>query len=199
MENKLLIITSGSSGWERSGFNADNREKLSNIFNAHTKEYANVTVRFIFDNSDVQEINTIITDENLQPDFIALHQSVYEKVEDRKILEADNRIVKLFHHENDDKNFYKVILGKVLENSLTLEDVEGFFKPQLGIALNLLHEIYNGKKLSEIEDIEEYKKLKSYEELQKELSNCEFKYDNKTHIQALSDFRDEILKLTLAN
>lgn len=145
MENKLLIITSGSSGWERSGFNADNREKLSNIFNAHTKEYANVTVRFIFDNNEVQEINTIITDENLQPDFIALHQSVYEKVEDRKILEADNRIVKLFHHENDDKNFYKVILGKVLENSLTLEDVEGFFEVKSDNELNFLHDSFNNK------------------------------------------------------
>ena len=199
MENKLLIITSGSSGWERSGFNADNREKLSNIFNAHTKEYANVTVRFIFDNNDVQEINTIITDENLQPDFIALHQSVYETINDRNILEADNRIVKLFHHENDDNNFYKVILGKVLDEKLTIDDVEGFFKPQLGIALNILHEIYNGKKLTEIEIEEKYKQLDSYKELQKELSNSEFKYDNKTHIQALSDFRDEIFKLTLAN
>lgn len=97
-------------------------------------------------------------------------------------------------------NFYKEILPKAFEKTLTLEDLEPFFQEKLSAALNILHDIYHGKDVSAIKT--EYKSVMDdtkYSALIENLDISKFNYENDEHHQKLAGLRDDLIRLTLAN
>lgn len=71
---------------------------------------------------------------------------------------------------------------------------------ELESALNILHDIYHGKAVSEVKS--EYTSILNdpkYGDLIENLDISKFNYENDEHHQKLAKLRDELLKLTLAN
>ncbi|MBP6236775.1 MAG: hypothetical protein KA536_11555 [Saprospiraceae bacterium] len=206
---KLALITLSGNGLTRCNFVDKNLSQVINNF-ASTQQiltFTDVEVIICYDDNDKSDIDTILNGKELN--FIALHYSKYAN--NFHEYKWPNCLPYLFHHESDPTNFYKYILPKVADGSLTLNDltkpIEGkttaFFPEKLDVSLTLLNEIYGENPLASITtkfqtlfEETEYKEL--YETFKTKLED-KFDHTIEAHYKALADFRDDILRLTLAN
>lgn len=204
MKKTLIIFTNTDTLRKKTrpeskliGFMKNN---FSNVNNIEKIEIGNSFEIYLFSDkhSEISKLVQCFQKNSITPDFMALHAGEQGKEIEKYRESFPKAQVDSFHHTPDDNDFYKDILSKILSKNLTDKDIEKFFKPQLNLALNILHQIYNGEQLSNIEGLKKYEGIKEYEALVKLMGDGTFNYDDK-HITALKDFRDEILQQTLAN
>ncbi len=125
----------------------ENKERVKEILNGNDNQINiddNFTVTIFSDDIEPTTLSNAT--------FIALHDSKQGgRITDWKSKNM-NAMVKAFSHSETDGTFYKVVIPKLLDNTLTLDDVLRFFPSTLESALRLLHDIYDGKPKSEFDN-----------------------------------------------
>lgn len=150
---RLIIHTNITQLSDKNICNDSEIDRINGVIETNTEvTIDNIKVEIREDTTSIP-----ITLDNVQ--FIAIHNT--SQGDSISLWRRKNKgvMVNGFSHSNEPNTFYKEIIPKVLDKSLTVEDIYKYFPSALELSLNLLHDIYSGIPKKQFYENEIYKDL----------------------------------------